>query len=363
MLWLSGSNNEDANEHIDKVLDIVDLFNIPNITQDQVMLRAFPMLFTRAVLKQRKPSKRWPSILKNDTMEHLLGCKLCKGPHYTKGCPLKEEGKVLEEAYYTQFGMPFPQGRQYRPAALGFYQRNNGNPSYQVRRQTMEESLSKFLAESAKRHEENSNLNKEIRASTDAAIRNQGASIKALEIQIRQMSKVLKERGSRNLPTSIKVNPRDHVKSFSTVLKLIRPRYAVLDPADTPYWDHRTEGSYGLKNSVAYSIRTTLLDDALPTKEKDPGSFILPCIINNWCFNKALADLGASVSVMPFSTYTKLRISKLAPTKLIVELADRTVKRPKGIVENVLVRIDKFVFPVDFVVLDMPKYIKTPLII
>ncbi|GJX55930.1 gag-pol polyprotein [Tanacetum coccineum] len=123
------------------------------------------------------------------------------------------------------------------------------------------------------------------------------------------------------------------------------------------------EGSYGLKDLDTYLIRTTLLDDALPNKEKDPMSFTLPCIINNLCFNKALAELGASISVIPFSTYTNLGLGKLAPTKLIVELADRTMKHPKGIAENVLVGIDKFVFPVDFIVLDMPKDIKTPLIL
>ncbi|GJR38569.1 hypothetical protein Tco_1214253 [Tanacetum coccineum] len=52
-----------------------------------------------------------------------VGCEQCKGPHYTKDCPLKEEGKTLEEAYYTQFGGPF-QGGGYRAAAPGFYQRN-----------------------------------------------------------------------------------------------------------------------------------------------------------------------------------------------------------------------------------------------
>nr|GFB89532.1 hypothetical protein [Tanacetum cinerariifolium] len=111
-----------------------------------------------------------------------VGCELCKGPHYTKDCPLKEEGKTFEEAYYTQFGVPFQQGGQYRAAASRFYQRNKANPSYQERRQAMEESLSKFMNE--KRREENSNPIKEIRASTDPAIRNQGASIKALEIQM-----------------------------------------------------------------------------------------------------------------------------------------------------------------------------------
>ncbi|GJU39955.1 hypothetical protein Tco_1192912 [Tanacetum coccineum] len=120
-----------------------------------------------------------------------VGCEQCKGPHYTKDCPLKEEGKTLEEAYYTQFGGPF-QGGGYRAAAPGFYQRNNANPSYQERRQSMEDTLSKFMSESAKRHEENSNLIKEIRASTDAAIRNQGASWK---FQIGQMRRVLQESG------------------------------------------------------------------------------------------------------------------------------------------------------------------------
>ncbi|GKD70851.1 hypothetical protein Tco_1324941, partial [Tanacetum coccineum] len=95
-----------------------------------------------------------------------VGCELCKGPYYTKDCPLKDEGKTLEEAYYTQFGVPFQQGGQYRAAALGFYQRNNRNPSYQERRQTIKESLTKFMAKSAKIHEENSNLIKEIRAAT-----------------------------------------------------------------------------------------------------------------------------------------------------------------------------------------------------
>ncbi|GJX18354.1 hypothetical protein Tco_0219186 [Tanacetum coccineum] len=91
--------------------------------------------------------------------------------------------------FYNGLGIPTRQildsrGGGYRAAAPGFYQRNYANPSYQEQRKSMEDTLSKFMSESAKRHEENSNLIKEIRASMDAAIRNQGASIKTLEIQI-----------------------------------------------------------------------------------------------------------------------------------------------------------------------------------
>nr|GEU59345.1 putative reverse transcriptase domain-containing protein [Tanacetum cinerariifolium] len=75
-------------------------------------------------------------------------------------------------------------------------------------------------------------------------------------------------------------------------------------------------------------------------KEKDLGSFTLHYFINNICFDNALVDLGASVSVMPLSTYLNLGLGELTHTKLTVELADMTVKYLKGIAEKVLVSID-----------------------
>ncbi|GJX95362.1 reverse transcriptase domain-containing protein [Tanacetum coccineum] len=104
---------------------------------------------------------------------------------------------------------------------------------------------------------------------------------------------------------------------------------------------------------------STSLKDDQPPKEKDLGSFTLPCKINDMSFDKALADLGTSVSVMPYSTFTNLGLGKLTPTKLIIELANKTVN-PKGIAENVLVGIDKCVFPINFILLDMPEDIKIP---
>ncbi|GKD15934.1 hypothetical protein Tco_1205092, partial [Tanacetum coccineum] len=282
-----------------------------------------------------------------------VGCEQCKGPHYTKDCPLKEEGKNLEKAYYTQFGRPF-QGGGYRVAAPGFYQRNNANPSYQERRQSMEDTLSKFMNESAKRHEENSNLIKEIRASTDAAIKNQGASIKTLEIQIGQMSKVLYERGFGSLPSSTETTPKDKVKSISTTIGA--DSHSIRRIGSSQYaWN------YGPKFAKAYG--TSHIKETIPRKEKDLGSFTLPYFINDNCFDNALVDLGVSVSVMPLSTYLNLGLGELAHTRLIVELADRTVKYLKGIAENVLVGIGKFTFAVDFVILDMPEDIKVPLIL
>ncbi|GKF48020.1 DNA/RNA polymerases superfamily protein [Tanacetum coccineum] len=108
---------------------------------------------------------------------------------------------------------------------------------------------------------------------------------------------------------------------------------------------------------------STILKDDLPPKEKDTRIFTLPCSINNMRFNKAMVNLGASVSVMHYSTITNIGFGKLDPTKLLVELADKIVKRPKSIAENVLVGIDKFVYPVEFIILDMLEVIKFSLIL
>ncbi|GKC25873.1 hypothetical protein Tco_1028023 [Tanacetum coccineum] len=152
----SGSKHEDANEHIEKVLEIIDLFHIPEnrSTKTSDGLAAIQVQLNNLEREIKKVIKK--------VYAAQVGCELCKGPHYMKDCPLKEEGETLEEAYYTQFGAPYQPGGQYRATGPGFYQQNNGNSSYPDRRQTVEESLTKFMAESAKRHEENSSIIKEI---------------------------------------------------------------------------------------------------------------------------------------------------------------------------------------------------------
>ncbi|GJT29819.1 putative ribonuclease H-like domain-containing protein [Tanacetum coccineum] len=226
------------------------------------------------------------------------------------------------------------------------------------------------------KHEENSNIIKEIRASTNVAIRNQGASIKSLELQIGQVSKVLQERGFGSLPGSTKTNLKDQVKSISTAttdLSEIRhmkhhpytisiPQHRFIFPEIVPFPGRLHNQCCDFKDAHGVNILDAY-DSKMPQKEKDPGSFTLPCLINNICFDKALVDLGASVSVMPLSTYTNLGLGELSHTRMTIELTDRTIKKPKGIASNVLVRIGKFVFPIDFVILDIPEDKDIPLIL
>ena len=87
-------------------------------------------------------------------------------------------------------------------------------------------------------------------------------------------------------------------------------------------------------------------------KYKDPGSPTISVNIGGTCIEKALLDLGASVNLLPYSVCKQLGLGELKPTNITLSLADRSVKIPKEIVEDVLVKVEKFYYPVDFVVLD-----------
>ena len=87
-------------------------------------------------------------------------------------------------------------------------------------------------------------------------------------------------------------------------------------------------------------------------KYKDPGCPTISVNIRGTCVEKALLDLGTSVNLLPYSVYKQLGLGELKPTSITLSLADRSIKIPKGTVEDVLIQVDKFYHPVDFVVLD-----------
>jgi hypothetical protein len=97
---------------------------------------------------------------------------------------------------------------------------------------------------------------------------------------------------------------------------------------------------------------SAILQCKTPVKYKDPGCSTISCIIGNFNIDRALLDLGASVNLLPFSVYEQLGLGELKPTKVVLQLADRSIRKPRGIVEDMLVKIHKFYFPVDFIVLD-----------
>ncbi|GJZ67822.1 putative reverse transcriptase domain-containing protein [Tanacetum coccineum] len=369
----SGSDHEDVNEHTEKVLDIVDLFHIHNITIYQVMLRAFPMSLTGSVSSwlRNKPSgsiTTWEDLKTKFLRKYCPPARIAKKMEEINNFQ-KEPDEKLYQAWerfkellmkcpqhyltemqevvlcYIRLDVPTRQildsrraipsktvadskvsiqemaeysqkwhnetSRPEVPTTLKIsHSKKKGKPSKKLTTLNLvhlfkEGDIEQLLRDSTKG-------TMQTLPSTDAAIRNQGASIKTLEIQIGQMSKVLQERGFGSLPSSTETNPRDHVKSISTIVE-----------ADASSIHHIGSHQY-----------------AISTEQ-----------------NRAI------VSVMPLSTYLNFGLGKLAYTKLTIELANRTVKYPKGIAENVLAGIGKFVFPIDFIIIDMPEDIKVLLIL
>ncbi|KAJ9556479.1 hypothetical protein OSB04_011093 [Centaurea solstitialis] len=93
----------------------------------------------------------------------------------------------------------------------------------------------------------------------------------------------------------------------------------------------------------------------LPPKCKDPGVFTIPCKLGNVTINRAMLDLGASINVMSYSIFKILNVGSLQETGVIIQLADRSLVHPKGVLEDLLVQVNELVFPADFYVIDMEE--------
>ncbi|XP_061373991.1 uncharacterized protein LOC133316274 [Gastrolobium bilobum] len=108
---------------------------------------------------------------------------------------------------------------------------------------------------------------------------------------------------------------------------------------------------------------SAIITRKFPPKLGDPGSFNIPIEIGDTRIGNALCDLGASINLMPLSVCKSLGITELKPTMVTLQLADRSLRKPSGIIEDVLVKVDKFIFLADFVVLDMEAGHETPLLL
>ncbi|KAL5575038.1 hypothetical protein UlMin_016737 [Ulmus minor] len=295
----------------------------------------------------------------------------------------------------------------------------------QEKKPTMEEAFTQFMTRT------NAFID-----DTQANFRNQGASIRNLEHQVGEISKLLTERGQGALPSNTERNPREEAKAITlrsgkelekskeaskqaieedTSVSKNQPAATTIEQPlpkpstnavpfpqrlrkqnldkqfskfidifkslhiNLPFVDmleqmpkyakflkevlsnkRRLEGNEKVMLTEECSA---ILQRKLPQKLKDPGSFTIPCTIGDFEFDKVLCDLGASINLMPLSIFRKLGLGEVKPTTVTLQLADRSIKHPRGIIEDVLVKVDKFIFPADFIVLDMEEDREVPLIL
>ncbi|GJU16099.1 reverse transcriptase domain-containing protein [Tanacetum coccineum] len=139
-----------------------------------------------------------------------------------------------------------------------------------------------------------------------------------------------------------------HMPKFAPMFrKLLNNKDKILELTKTPVNE----------NCSAVILKT------FPEKLGDPGRFLIPCDFPELDECLALADLGASINLMPLSVFEKLNLQRLTKTRMILELADRSISTPTGIAEDVFVKVGTFYFPADFVVVDYDADPRVPLIL
>ncbi|KAL5569891.1 hypothetical protein UlMin_026466 [Ulmus minor] len=251
---------------------------------------------------------------------------------------------------------------------------------------------------------------------------NQGASIRNLEHQVGEISKLLTERAQGTFPSNTEKNPREEAKAITlrsgkelekskeaskqaieedTSVSKDQPTTTIIEqPLPKPSSNavpfpqrlrkQNLDKQFSKFIDIFKSLHINLhfvdmlekmpkyakfLKEVLSNKrrlevnekvmltEEYPGSFTIPCTIGDFEFDKVLCDLGASNNLMPLSIFRKLGLGEVKPTTVSLQLADRSIKHPRGIIEDVLVKVDKFIFPADFIVLDMEEDREVPLIL
>ncbi|XP_057747073.1 uncharacterized protein LOC130966302 [Arachis stenosperma] len=122
--------------------------------------------------------------------------------------------------------------------------------------------------------------------------------------------------------------------------------------------------NWGEKETIVLTEEcSAIIQKKLPQKIKDPGIFQIPCIIGDINIEKALCDLRGSINLMSLNMMRRMRIEEAKPTRMALQLADRTFKFPHGVVEDLLVKVGEFIFPANFVVLDMEEEANTSIIL
>jgi len=108
---------------------------------------------------------------------------------------------------------------------------------------------------------------------------------------------------------------------------------------------------------------SNVIQKKLPPKLKDPGSFSIPCVIGNKTIEKAMCDLRASVSLLPLSLFKRFGIGEMKPTRMTLQLADRSIIHPARILEDILIKVGKIYIPVDFVVVYIEEDSQIPILL
>ncbi|XP_058780920.1 uncharacterized protein LOC131655025 [Vicia villosa] len=249
--------------------------------------------------------------------------------------------------------------------------------------------------------------NSQFQEETRKNNKNTTASIRNLEVQVGQIAQHLSLQAQSTLPSSTVINPknqenvnvvttrikkrsesekddetddnmvievdlevRETEKTTKEVVTLVEPNEEKIKKEVKPMIKKFMKDVIAKKKptgdeqkGVTEKCERISPERRIPIKKKDPGAVAIPCTINDINFPKVLIDSGASVSLMPLSIFKKLGIGTVRKKGTKLKFAEHTIKQAYGVAEDVLVEIDRFIFPVDFEIMDISEDEETPIIL
>ncbi|XP_071917116.1 uncharacterized protein [Coffea arabica] len=345
---------------------------------------------------------------------HVACCSICGGEHDTNECVDSEQVQFVNNynrnAQNNPYSNTYNSGWRNHP---NFGWKDQGNqprptnpPGFQSRQPQAETKPGWEIA-----------VEKLAKVTSDRFERVEGrldqltTMYRNVEVQIGQIASYLNNRNQGELPSKTEVNPKEHVKAITlrSGRQLEDPPVVEVEKDENEKQEEKQrnqeaiveENSRENPREKQPSSSTTIpippaipsyakflkeimtrkrkledcetialteecsaiIQNKLPPKLKDPGSFSIPCTIGNVDFSKTLCDLGASVSLIPLTVARQLGLYEFKRTNITLQLADRSIRYLLGVLENVLIKVQKFIIPVNFVVLDMEEDISMPIIL
>ncbi|GAU43251.1 hypothetical protein TSUD_133950 [Trifolium subterraneum] len=326
-------------------------------------------LMSKEMEELKKASSRGSQAHVNQFEE--VKCDFCRGSH--------ENGKCFPEGseqakYLANFIKGYPNNQGYCWGNRG--QNSNSNPPAR-KPSPMEESINKFIQVTQESIE--SHKKKEKKKVQEGEVEKEELSEKKKEGEVKKFKeseeqKAKQEKGkgkesSSNVklpyPKEKKAKAKDHsqFRKFMKLLNTLQLNVPLVETLEQmPLYSKFLKELLTKKRKPLDDDTVDMTEECsamiqrkLPQKKKDPGSFTIPCSIGNLCIGRALCDLGSSINLMSLTMMKKIPGAVAKPTRMQLSLADRSIVYPYGILQDVLVRVWEFIFPADFIIMDMAE--------
>ncbi|GJY06189.1 reverse transcriptase domain-containing protein [Tanacetum coccineum] len=358
-----GRESENPHAHINSFKRITSTLRFRNVPNDVIKLMMFPYSLegaTKTWYEKEPPNSilTWEDLIVSKKVVTPApvkaveeSCVTCGGAHSWYNCPATDNNQAsvcVTTGTYNQVNPPNRVSNQMAPPGFAPVQNNGQNrPQFQIPTTPSPKKV----------------VERETEETTDKEQTNfQGSTAQipppVIPISIPEPdvpnslpktiptpeSEISKSLPKPNIPYPSR---RDDQKFAPTIKSLLMNKEKLLELAKIPLNENFS----------------AMLLKKIPEKLGDPGKFLIPCNFPGMDVCHALADLGASINLMPLSIWKKLSLPELTPTRMTLELANRSITRPKGVAEDIFVKVRNFHFPTDFVVVDFEVDPRVPLIL